>query len=228
MDDTIDSWAARWLAGRLLPQPGIAGAPLPARTLSVRRHPGDEHAASLADEELALRFRRGDEQAFERLYARYRAPVLRYVRRTTVNSADVEELVQEIWLAVIRGRERGPAHARFVTYLFCIARRRCIDRWRRHGARVQAGPDESPLEALAAPVHTGPHPRAENEAMGAAIAGAIDALPLPQRETFLLRAETDLTLEEIAQVTGTTRETAKSRLRYAFNRLRVVLEPWHE
>jgi RNA polymerase sigma-70 factor (ECF subfamily) len=63
-------------------------------------------------------------------------------------------------------------------------------------------------------------------ALAAAIATALEALPRLQREVFLLRAETDLTLDEIAQVIGTNRETAKSRLRYALSRLRAALEPW--
>jgi RNA polymerase sigma-70 factor (ECF subfamily) len=57
---------------------------------------------------------------------------------------------------------------------------------------------------------------------------AVELLPILQREAFLLHAEGTLTLEEIGQVTGTSRETAKSRLRYALNRLRIALEPWHE
>ena len=187
---------------------------------STGREPGNE--------ELALRFRRGDHQAFDLLYARYRAPLLRFVRRTVPNPSDLEEVIQEIWLAVIRGRERYIPRARFVTYLFSIARRRSIDGWRRHG--VHLGPDgnETELEALPGPAQTWPESRAETEAIGAAILCAVNALPLAQRETFLLRAETDLTLDEIAQVTCTTRETAKSRLRYALARLRASLEPWNE
>jgi len=52
---------------------------------------------------------------------------------------------------------------------------------------------------------------------------AIDRLPDEQREVILLRLEQELSLEEIASVTGTGRETVKSRLRYAMNRLREVL-----
>ena len=50
------------------------------------------------------------------------------------------------------------------------------------------------------------------------------ALPLPQREAFLLQAEGGLSLTEIAQATGVNAETAKSRLRYARERLRQTLE----
>lgn len=222
--DGWDGWALALGAGRS----ATTGRLLATGDPDSRQRPGDPQAASLADEDLALRFRRGDDQAFALLYARYRAPLLRFVRRTTPDPSDLEELVQEIWLAVIRGRERYMARARFVTYLFSIARRRSADRWRRHGVQLDQGIDVEGLEALPAPAQTGPQSRAETEAIGAAIMCAVDALPLAQREIFLLRAETDLTLEEIAQVTGTTRETAKSRLRYALSRLRATLEPWND
>lgn len=227
MDDTVNGWE-RWASAL-----GAGHSATARRLLSVEdsdpgRRPSDRAAASLQDEELALRFRRGDDQAFALLYARYRTPLLRFVRRTTPDPSDLEELVQEIWLAVIRGRERYIGRARFVTYLFSIARRRSADRWRRQGVQLDPAARLNELEALPAPVQTWPQSRAETEAIGAAIICAVDALPLVQREIFLLRAETDLTLDEIAQVTGTTRETAKSRLRYALSRLRATLEPWNE
>jgi RNA polymerase sigma-70 factor (ECF subfamily) len=49
---------------------------------------------------------------------------------------------------------------------------------------------------------------------------ALDSLPAVQREAFVLQQEGSLTVEEIAKVTGVTRETAKSRLRYAIAKLR--------
>jgi RNA polymerase sigma-70 factor (ECF subfamily) len=48
----------------------------------------------------------------------------------------------------------------------------------------------------------------------------IESLPEAQREAFLLQQESDMSIEEIAQATGVTRETAKSRLRYAIAKLR--------
>jgi RNA polymerase sigma-70 factor, ECF subfamily len=226
LDDTVNCWAPRWVLGLSSGQADHTGPVWSIANLGAAHQPGE--AARLADEELARRFRRGDDRAFGLLYARYRAPLLRFVRRTTPDPSDVEEVVQEIWLAVIRGRKRYIPRARFVTYLFSIARRRSADRWRRHGVQLDPEANVNELEELAAPVQTWPESCAETEAIGSAFMCAVDALPLAQREIFLLRAETDLTLDEIAQVTGTTRETAKSRLRYALSRLRIALEPWNE
>ena len=57
-----------------------------------------------------------------------------------------------------------------------------------------------------------------------ALLDALADLPAAQREAFLLQAEGGLSLAEIAQATGVTQETAKSRLRYARARLRETLE----
>lgn len=54
---------------------------------------------------------------------------------------------------------------------------------------------------------------------------ALDELPDEQREVLLLRLEQELTLEEIGAITGVGRETVKSRLRYAMDKLRARLNP---
>jgi RNA polymerase sigma-70 factor (ECF subfamily) len=150
---------------------------------------------------------------------------MRFVQRTALNRSDTDEIIQETWMAVIRGAERYVPNARFTTYLFSIARRRGLDRWRRRGRHPELE-DADVIAQIPAPTRTQPESVLGAEALAEAIVAALETLPLLQRETFLLRADTDLTIEEIAQVTGTTRETAKSRLRYALGRLRAALESW--
>lgn len=52
---------------------------------------------------------------------------------------------------------------------------------------------------------------------------AMEQLPDEQREVLQLRLEQELSLEEIAEITGVGRETVKSRLRYAMDKLRAGL-----
>lgn len=54
---------------------------------------------------------------------------------------------------------------------------------------------------------------------------ALQGLPAEQRTVLLLRLEQELSLEAIADITGTSRETVKSRLRYGMDKLRQVLVP---
>jgi len=179
-----------------------------------------------SDEVLMQRYQRGNEQAFRQLYERHRAPLLRFVRRLSPDAGEDEEIAQETWIAVIQGRERYLPHARFVTYLFSIARRRTMDRWRRRGRSPELEPDAQEPDCLAGPARYEPESQANNAALLADLRVAVAALPLLQREAFLLRAEAGLGIDEIAAVTGANRETAKSRLRFALSRLRTALEAW--
>ena len=179
-----------------------------------------------SDEELMQRYQRGNEQAFQQLYERHRSSLLRFVRRLSPATAEDEEIVQETWIAVIRGRERYLPQARFVTYLFSIARRRTMDRWRRRGRSPAMEADVEEPDCIAGPVDYEPETQANNAMLRADLLSAIALLPILQREAFLLRAEGGLSIDEIAAVTEANRETAKSRLRFALNRLRIALEPW--
>jgi RNA polymerase sigma-70 factor, ECF subfamily len=185
-------------------------------------------SAAGSDEALMQRYRRGDDQAFQELYERHRASLRRFVRRLSPATADTEEIAQETWMAVIQGRDRYRPQARFVTYLFSIARRRTMDRWRKIGRTPELEPDAKELNRLVGPSTHEPEYQTTIDALRADLMAAVASLPLLQREAFLLRAEGSLSLEEIGEVTGTSRETAKSRLRYALNRLRAALEPWHD
>lgn len=178
-----------------------------------------------SDETLMLAYRAGSEPAFAELYRRYRGPLYRYCLRWLKNAAQAEEVFQDAWLRVITARERYQVEASFRTYLFQIAHRLLIDRHRRER------PEQS-IEDERNPVHTLPDLSTESseswmlrteqvERLGA----LVEQLPLAQREAFLLRAEGDFGPEEIARITGVPRETAKSRLRYAFARLREGLRP---
>jgi len=77
---------------------------------------------------------------------------------------------------------------------------------------------------MPAPRGADPAVAAESREAAHRLLQAIEALPPAQREAFLLQQETDMTLEEIAEATGVSRETAKSRLRYALGRLKTAME----
>ena len=154
--------------------------------------------------------------------------MLRFVRYLAPEAGEEEEIAQETWIAVIQGRERYRPEARFVTYLFSIARRRTMDRWRQRGRSPDLEPESAEPDCLAGPTQYEPEFRVNNAQLRADLLVAVEALPILQREAFLLRAEGGLGIDEIAAVTGTIRETAKSRLRFALSRLRMLLEAWHD
>lgn len=185
-----------------------------------------------SDEALMLRFAGGDAQAFEELYRRHELRVWRYLQRNLGNRAISDELMQDVWFSVARAAPGYRPIARFTTWLLTLAHNRLVDALRATRphellSAVAFGSEASSLvEQLAADSRTEPPERAQSEQHGAAVLAAIAQLPTEQRQAFLLHAEGELTLEEIARVTCTNFETAKSRLRYARSKLRQLLQEY--
>jgi RNA polymerase sigma-70 factor (ECF subfamily) len=181
------------------------------------------------DEELMLRYARGDAGAFDALYARHRGGVFRYLLRNVGNRAQAEELFQDVWTGLIGARERYEVEAKFTTWLYTMAHNRLIDHYRRQRpfdlVSLDGGDgDDDPPPQVPAPPATEPQRTAEGREQAARLLALVEALPGAQREAFLLQHEGGLSLEEIAQVTGSSRETIKSRLRYAMDKLRRGME----
>ncbi len=178
------------------------------------------------DENLMLRYADGDTRAFEILYTRHKGGLYRYLYRQCRNAAIAEELFQDIWMNLIRARDRYTVQAKFTTYLYRLAHNKLIDHYRKQnkGVPVSFDDDDCPdLDAI-------PDQRAENPSVlydkqerRKHLDDLVATLPEAQREAFLLREESGLKLEEIATITGVNVETAKSRLRYAVSKLKAAL-----
>ena len=186
--------------------------------------------AEETDENLMLRFGRGEAAAFEFLYRRHESRVFRFLHRNVKNEATANDLMQEVWFAVVRGAANYQPTAKFTTWLFTIAHNRTVDMIRAtHRLQsLDAGDDadpeaSSPLERLAIEAKLEPLAQVQSQDEAAALLSAVAQLPAEQRSAFLLQAEGDLSVEEIALVTGSSFETAKSRLRYARAKLRQLL-----
>jgi RNA polymerase sigma factor (sigma-70 family) len=173
------------------------------------------------DEQLMLAYRDGDAAAFDDLYARHKGRLFRYVLRGVKTRALAEELYQEIWIKVVEARARYTPSARFTTWLFTIAHNRLVDHWRRKELAVVAADDDDGEERHAAADEAAdPARRTESREALARFAAALAALPHAQREAFLLHEEGGLTAPEIAAATGADPEAVKSRLRYAWQKLK--------
>jgi RNA polymerase sigma-70 factor (ECF subfamily) len=172
----------------------------------------------------------GDPGAFERLYDRYDRPCFQFIRRILggAHADAAEDLHQETWIAVARNaRAFDPRKASFRAWLFTIARRKVWDHFRRLKVSVLTADGEGPGGGDAAmrvpDPGPGPLEQVESRERAERLIAAVEALPLAQRETFILFAHAGLSLEDVAQATGAPLETAKSRLRYARATLRQAL-----
>lgn len=181
----------------------------------------------VSDEKLMLAYRDGDVRAFEMLYARHRGGVYRYVLRQVGFRGAAEEVFQEIWTRIVGARGRYRVEARFATFLYTVAHNCLMDHFRsRPPLHLVSFDGAAADEAIAVP---GPEQEQPERILARRqtaqrLLRALALLPDEQREAFLLHQEGDLTLEEIAAVTGVGRETAKSRLRYALVKLRQDLK----
>ena len=185
-----------------------------------------ERADDDADEALMLAYAAGDASAFDRLYARHKGALYRYVLRHCANAGVADEIFQDVWMNVIRVRASYVPAARFGSWLFTLAHNRIVDHWRASGQAtivpIDDDDDTVASVALLSPSHDQPDARAAASATSARLRAAIAALPPLQRDAFLLHQESGMSLAEIGQLTGVGVETVKSRVRYAVARLRAA------
>ena len=176
------------------------------------------------------RYARGEAAAFEALYRRHEMRIWRYLHRNVGDRAAADDLMQDVWFAVAREAPRYRPSARFTTWLFTLAHNRMVDSFRTrrpHASLESMGYEAPPVVAqLTAEPNAGPYAAAVTRDQAAALSRTLDALPREQREAFLLQVEGDLSVEDVARITGSSFETAKSRLRYARAKLRELLQEY--
>ena len=155
---------------------------------------------------LVIRCQVGDRQALAELFVLHHRRLGYYLRRM-LGRDEVDDVQQEVWLAVIRRIARLRSPEAFVVWLYQIARRKALDRLgqRKPPASLESEPTAD-LEA--------PEPEL-SEADAERIHGALNQLSPEHREALVLRFMEDLSYEQIAEVTGSSAGTVKSRLHYA-------------
>jgi RNA polymerase sigma factor (sigma-70 family) len=191
----------------------------------------------MPDEELMLAYAQGQAAAFDELYARHEGALFRFVRRLLGASmaAQADEVFQDTWMRIITARASfSPQGAAWRTWAFTIAHNLAMDRLRASGREI--GLDirddgEDPLDWIAATLDM-THPSSEDTAFwraaGHQLLHCLDELPDAQRAAFLLHHEDGASVEELAQRLGLQFETAKSRLRYALQKLRGCMRQYLE
>jgi RNA polymerase sigma-70 factor (ECF subfamily) len=178
-----------------------------------------EHAPE--DCALLLRYRDGDIAAFEMLYRRHSDPLYRYLLRLCRHRDNADDIFQEVWGKIIKAADRYRPTAKFTTFLYRVAHNCFIDHLRRNKRHTHAGDLEPDSQADPGDL---PEVLVERSLARERLELALRDLPDEQRDVFLLHEEAGLDLDEIAVITGSTRETTKSRLRYAVNKLRVAID----
>jgi len=184
-----------------------------------------------ADEVLMLRYKEGDLEAFEILLERYQQPLFTFVLRFCNDYHQAEDLVQEVFLRLIKSAKTYEPKAKFSTYIYTFAHNICIDNFRRGKKRKTTSlsqpidvEQELTLEDTVKDERANPEKDYRQKSLEKALQEAVAELPEEQREVFLLREQMSLPFEEIARVVGCLPSTAKSRMRYALQSIRQKLE----
>jgi len=176
-----------------------------------------------------MRYQQGEEAAFERLVEGYSPRVYALLTRFLGPSENREDLLQEVFLRVIRARATYRPEARFSTWLYRIVFNLCVNESERRkpsrsldqgdGDFQETWEDESapaPVEGL------------EREDVVRSVQAAIAALPERQRMALVLAKYEDLPYDEVGRVLGTTEKAVKSMIHRARETLRVYLGPFLE
>ncbi len=167
------------------------------------------------DEELIAAVAVGDDGALAALYRRWERPLHAFLSRYT-GGRDVDDLVQETWLRVVRAATRFDPRRRASTWLFQIALNLARD-WHRR-------PPAEPADAERVAEVVAPD-RLDTVEAGIDVARLLAALPEPQRAVVVLRHFHDLGEDDIAAILDVPRGTVKSRLHTAMARLATLARP---
>jgi RNA polymerase sigma-70 factor (ECF subfamily) len=189
------------------------------KTIHYREQP--ERINEISDEELVERSLSGEEEAFRRLYERYRGFVYAAVCRIIRDQEEARDTMQEVFITVYRSLSLwDPRRAGFSPWIYRIAMNRAIDHWRIRRRRAEVPLTESagvPVQCSAFCLRRvwSMERTLEYRARAAEVRSFLEKLPQPQRRFFILRYYEGLKLREIAEAEGCKLGTVKSSLHRA-------------
>lgn len=174
----------------------------------------------LADEiQIVAAVLAGRTNEFRKLVEQYHQPVYRFARNMIGDEHDAEDITQEVFLAAFDHlASYNSKRASLLTWLFTIARNRCVNHLKRTRPVI-----DSAVIAISQPAATSDD-SARNE-FWSRLDEALEALPLEQRTAFILAEISGLKYAEIAHIEKTTLGAVKSRIHRAKLRLRAIMAP---
>ena len=201
----------------------------------------ENRVSLLNDEELVTRAKADDQRAVTELIHRYQPKAYAIAFHLCSEESDeVRDVTQEAFLKAIRSIKKFRGQASFSTWFYRIVVNTCRDFLRRkrkkerlfplwqaksHGNEVS---QEKSKEQPDPKGHNNPMTVFTGKQLTHDVRNALRALPDKQRMVFQLKVLNEMTIREIAQVTGSSEGTIKSHLFRATHSLRNVLKDWAE
>jgi len=155
--------------------------------------------------------------------------LLARAKRLARNREDAEDALQDAFASALGSLDLLAAVGNLPGWLFTALRNRLSDLWRREAVRTHAGELRVSAETLAEIAEaTGLNPEDQSvmDALAAALADAIGALPPDQREVIEAQALAGIGFRELSERTGVPVSTLMARKRYAIEKLARTLRDW--
>lgn len=208
--------------------------------------------ASTADEAVADALRRGDEEVFTHLVHQYHGILRRIARLYVSSSSMVDDVVQDTWLAVIRGVWAFEGRSTLKTWILRILINRAKTRALRERRTVsleeaeaaalasrddgsipeesegEGLPENDPGADLTARTASSPEAGLLSQEVRARLRGVIDALPPRQRIVITMRDLEGCSSEEVCNVLGLSETNQRVLLHRARSSVRATMKPYLE
>jgi len=181
--------------------------------------------SATSDETLVRMAQNGNLDAFTSLYERYLPIVYKRVRYA-IPDRDVEDVTQEIFIAVMRSLRGFKGDAQFSTWLRVLVKRRIVDFYRRRDPHeMELDVDVSELDQHLPEKVAVTDGNLDDQIV---LRKAMQGLSEDYREVLLLRFAEGLQFNEIAQIRGQSLEAVKSLFRRATEALRRQVGETHD
>lgn len=184
----------------------------------------------MKDEELMLNYQKGDMQAMNELLSRYKNPIYHFAYRLSQNTAEAQDIAQEVFLKIHQYRAVYAPSGKFSTWIFSIAHNSFISRlrkkkWLVFWPRKQDDPEE--LVDFESP-DPSPADIVSTNDISNKVKMSIQGLPFLQKEALILREYQNLDYRGIARILKKSEGTVKTLIHRARQNLKVKLLPFLE
>ena len=173
-----------------------------------------------SDRELMAEVKDGDLSRLGELFERHQGRLFNFFLRLTRQRSTAEDLVQEVFVRMLKYRESFKSEAEFTPWMFRLARNAATDIWRARPKELPHHPDApEPAAELEHPVET-----MEQDDRKRRLARALGALPEEKRELLLLARFSEMRYDEIGELLGITVGAVKLRVHRAMKELKATFD----
>ncbi len=163
-------------------------------------------------------------RALETLVQGYQHAILGFCHNLVSNAAQAEELAQDVFLDAYKAMPRFRQQASVRTWLFAIARKKCLQTLRNRERRSRITRDQQRLIAHGAHREPPVAPGEEPEALFALVKTGLGQLAEADRALLTMRYDTGLSVADMAQILGMSTASVRRHLAHALRRLREVID----